>query len=108
MKDLRNVNRILKKVYEKDNKIIFGRVAEKENIGVVGIVDASYNQEGHSVAGEIIMLNSEDNEIVSPLFWKSGIIRKICTSPRAAKTRGIMKLVDDSDNLKETIVNINE
>ena len=70
LKDLRNVNRILKKVYEKDNKVIFGRVAEKDKICVVGISDASYNQEGHSVAGEIILLSNTNSEAVSPLFWK--------------------------------------
>ena len=49
------------------------------------------------------MLNSEDNEVVSPLYWKSGIIRKICTSPKTAETRGVMKLVDDGVILKKQL-----
>ena len=69
----------------------------------MGISDTSYNQEGHSVAGEIILLSNTDNEVVSPLFWKSGVIRKICTSPKVAEMRGIMKLVDDTVNLKDQL-----
>ena len=37
------------------------------------------------MAGKIILLNNTENETVSPLFWKSGVIRKICTSPKAAE-----------------------
>ena len=103
MKDLRNVYRILKKVGEKNNKIIFRRVAEKEKICVVGISDSYYNQEGHSVAGEIILLNKIDYEVVPPLFWKSGIIRKIFMSPKAVEMRGVMRLVDDTVNLKKQL-----
>ena len=43
MKDLRNVNIILKKVEEKENKVIFGRVARKEELSVIGVSNASYN-----------------------------------------------------------------
>ena len=83
--------------------MVFGEIDKKKNICVIGISDASYNQEGHSVAGEMILLNSKDNEVVSPLYWKSGIIRKICMSPKAAETRGVMKLVDDTVNLKKQL-----
>ena len=33
------------------------------------------------------------------MYWKSGVIRKICSSPKAAETRGVMKLVDDCINM---------
>ena len=52
LKDLRDVNRVLKKVEEKENKIVFGKVANKEDLCVVGISDASYHQGYHSVAGD--------------------------------------------------------
>ena len=32
----------------------------------------------------------------SPLYWKSGVIRKVCMSPKAAETRSLLRLVDDS------------
>ena len=59
----------------------------------------SYNQESHSVAREIFMLASKSKKLVSPMYWKSGVIRKICSSPKAAETRGVMKLVDDCINM---------
>ena len=103
LKDLRDVNRILKKVSEKESKVIFGKITGKDDLCVVGISDASYNQEGHSVAGEMILLGSKNTEVAAPMYWKSGIIRKICTSPKAAETRAVMKLVDDSSNMSRQL-----
>ena len=37
------------------------------------------------------------------MFWKSGVIRKICTSPKAAETRGVMKLVHDGVNIAKQL-----
>ena len=99
LKELRNINRIIKKVSEKDNVVVFTKVAEKKDLCMLGVSDASYNQEGHSVAGEIIILGCKSSLVCSPVYWKSGIIRKICTSPKAAETRGIMKLLDDGCNM---------
>ena len=103
LKELRNINRILKKVLEKENVVVFSRVANKEDICMMGISDASYNQEENSVAGEMILLGSKTLLKSSPLYWKSGIIRKICTSPKAAETRGVMKLIDDSVNMSKQL-----
>ena len=63
------------------------------------ICDASYHHEENSVSGEIILLASKTTEVASPLYWKSGVIRKVCMSPKAAETRSLMKLVDDSTSL---------
>jgi hypothetical protein len=98
LKDLRDINRILKKVQEKENKVVFGRIAKKNDLCIAGICDASYHQEENLVAGEIILLCNKSTEAASPIYWKSGVIRKICTSPKAAETRSLMKLVDDSTN----------
>ena len=64
-----------------------------------GICDASYHHEENSISGEIILLASKTTEVASPLYWKSGVIRKVCMSPKAAETRSLMKLVDDSTSL---------
>ena len=82
LKDLRDVNRILKKVEEKDNKVMFGKVSRKEYLCVIGVRDTSYNQEDHSVAGGLILLGSRTTKIASPMYWKSEEIRKIYTSPK--------------------------
>ena len=37
--------------------------------------------------------------MVSPMFCKSGVFRKVYILPEAAETRGVMKLVDDGVNM---------
>ena len=103
LKDLRSINRIVKKVSEKESKVTFGKISGKDDLCVLGISDASHNQEEHSVAGEMILLGSKTSMVVSPLYWKSGVIRKICMSPKAAETRGVMKLLDDSLNMSRQL-----
>ena len=103
LRDLRDVNRVLKKVEERESKVIFGKVARKEDLCVMAISDASYSQEDKSVAGEMILLGSKETKKAVPMFWKSGVIRKICTSPKAAETRGVMKIVDDAVNIKKQL-----
>ena len=61
--------------------------------------DASYHQEERSVGGEIIMLGNKDTQDASPIYWKSGVIQKVCMSPKAAETRSLVKIVDDSMSL---------
>ena len=82
---------------------MFGRVARREDLCVIGITDASYNQEGNSVAGEMILLGNKRTNIAVPIYWKSGIIRKICMSPKAAETRAMVKIVDDSVNMTKQV-----
>ena len=38
LKDLRDANRILKKIEEKDNYVTFGRVARKKDLCVIGVI----------------------------------------------------------------------
>ena len=44
LKDLRSVNRILKKVREKESKVVFRKIGDKEELCVFGVSDASYYQ----------------------------------------------------------------
>ena len=89
------------KVEEKENKVVFGKVADKGKLRIIGVSDASYNQEEQSVAGEIIMLGNKDGMNVLQIYWKSGIIRKEFTLPKAGETRGVMKIVDDGVNMTQ-------
>ena len=59
LKDLRDINRVLKNVKEKENKVIFGIVSSKEDLFVIIVSNASYHQGYHSVAGEMILLGNE-------------------------------------------------
>lgn len=81
LKDLINVNKILKKVVEKENKVTFSKVSRKKDLCVIGVSDASYNRKDHSVAEGLILLESRTTKVTSPMLWMSGVIRKTCTSP---------------------------
>ena len=77
---------------------MFKKIGEKEDLCITGVTDALYKNDDRSVAGEIIMLGNEKNMDVSPIYWKSGVIKKVCMSPKAAETRALMKIVDDATN----------
>ena len=61
-------------------------MTDKERICVIVVSDASYHQEELLVAGERIMMCNREKRNVSLIYWKSGVIRKVCTSPKAAET----------------------
>ena len=103
LKDLRDVNRILQKVREKNNKVVFRKIGEKGEICVDGISDASYHQDDNAVSGEIILFGNKKTTDAAPLYWKAGVIRKVCLSPKAAETRSLMRVVDDTTCLARQI-----
>ena len=62
IKDLREVNRVLKKVREKESKVVFTKIGKKEELCVMGVSDASYHNDDRSVAGEMIKLGNQRQE----------------------------------------------
>merc|ERR1711984_63069 len=50
LKDLRDVNRILMKVREKESKVVFRKMGEKEDLCLLGVTDASYYVTENAVA----------------------------------------------------------
>merc|ERR1711955_149776 len=46
--DLRNVNKIVEKVKKEENRVVYGRVGDKESLQVIGVVDASYKSDEKS------------------------------------------------------------
>merc|ERR1712074_160484 len=78
LKDLRDVNRILMKVREKESKVVFRKIAGKEDLNLLSATYASYFITENAVAGEVIMLGHKKTKAVSPIYWKSGIVRKVC------------------------------
>ena len=79
LKDLRGVNRVLKRVHEKESKVKFKKIGNREDLCLVGVCDASYNFYDNSVGGDFLMLGNKKTDAASPKYWKSGIIRNICT-----------------------------
>ena len=69
----------------------------------MGICNASYHHDDNSVGGELLMLGKKKTDAVSPIYWKSGVIRKVCTSLKAAETRALMRLVDDGTSLARQV-----
>merc|ERR1712240_387744 len=43
--DLRNANKIVEMVRKEENKVVYGRVGDKENLQIIGVVDASYKSD---------------------------------------------------------------
>ena len=58
IKDLREINRVLKKVREKESRVVFTRIGSKDELSLIGVSDASYHYDDKSVAGEMIMLGN--------------------------------------------------
>ena len=59
------MNRVMKKVQEKESKVMFRRIGTKEELCVLGVCDASYHNNEKSEAGEMIMLGNKINKRVS-------------------------------------------
>ena len=59
IKDLRDINRVLKKVREKESRVLFTKIHKKDELSVMGVSDASYNHHDISVAAELIILGNQ-------------------------------------------------
>ena len=103
IKDLREVNRVLKKVREKESKVVFTKIGKKEELCIIGVSDASYHSDDRSVAGEMIMLGNKQTGRAAPMYWRSGVIRKVCVSPKAAETRALLRLMDDGVHMAKQL-----
>merc|ERR1712177_192543 len=93
--DLRNINRIVEKVKKEKNKIIYKKLGNREDLQIIGIVDASYKVDKRSIAGMMIALTNKDMTKVSPLMWKTKQIARICLSSKDAETLSVTKMIDE-------------
>ena len=55
IKYLREINRVLKKVREKESRVLFTKIRKKDELSVIGVSDASYHDDDRSMAGESII-----------------------------------------------------
>merc|ERR1712177_55452 len=93
--DLRNVNRIVEKVKNEENKIIYRKIGDREALQVVGIVYASYKSDDKSIGGMMIILTNENMTKASPLMWKAKQIDRVCHSSKDAETLAMTKMSDE-------------
>ena len=101
LKDLRDINRIVEKIGEKESKVVFGKVARKQDMCVIGISDASYHQKNPTIAGAMIMIGNVKNKRTAPVYWKSRVVNRVCSLPKGSETRGVMLVVDDAKNVED-------
>merc|ERR1711955_66250 len=70
--DLWNVNRLVDKVKNEENKVIYGKIGNRETLQVVGIVDASYKSDKKSIGGMMIVLTNENmTKVIDELVYMS-------------------------------------
>ena len=93
--DLRNVNKIVGKIKKEENKVVYGRVGDKEKLQVIGVVDASYKSDEKSIGGMLIMIADDKMTAASPIMWKSKQIEWVCHSSKDAETLAMSKLLDE-------------
>ena len=60
-----------------------------EDLVVLGIGDAAFSQYDKSVGVSIILLGNKTNNTVSPLFWKTKSINRVCHRAKAAEMRNL-------------------
>ena len=82
---------------------MFTKIGEKNELSVIWVSDASYHYDDKSVAGELIMLGNQKTGKAAPLHWRSGVIRKVCVSPKAAETRSLLRLMDDGVHMAKQL-----
>ena len=51
----------------------------------------------------MIMIGNVKNKITVPVYWKSGVVHRVCTSPKSSETRGVMLVVDDAKNVADQL-----
>merc|ERR1711873_70556 len=69
----------------------------------MGVSDALYHNDDISVAGEMIMLGNQRAGRAALMYWRSGVIKKVCVSPKAAETRALLRLMDDGVHMAKQL-----
>ena len=67
-----------------------------DDLMLLGVTDASHTNDGLSTGGTIIMLGNTKDEKVVPISWQSKTIKRVCHLAKAAETRSMVAILDDS------------
>ena len=105
--DLKKINKVVDRVHERESRVMFRKVADKEDLITFGVTDAAYSKIERPVGGSLVMLGSKKTRTAVPLFWKSKTIQKTCKSTKDAETRGMSKNVMNatfSSRMVETLL----
>ena len=67
----------------------YGEIGVKEDLQLVGVVDASYKTDEKSIRGMILMITNKNLMKASLIMWKSKQIERVCHSSKDAETLAI-------------------
>merc|ERR1712112_234725 len=101
--DLRNVNKVVEKVKKENNKVVYTKVGEKEDLQIIGIVDASYKTDDKAIGGMMMMIANKELKKASPVMWKAKQIERVCHSSKDAETLALSKILDETTYLARQI-----
>ena len=94
VRDMKKANALIKKAKSAPSLVVFTKVREPEDLIVHALSDASYTAGEKAVGGQVILVGSSHSDKVTPIYWKSKLIKQVCHSPKDAETRNLVKTVD--------------
>jgi len=68
MSDLRDINQILKRVCEKESKIKYGHLGDRDDLLIIRLGDESYKQDDKAIGGVILLLANSSFTQASPIY----------------------------------------
>ena len=87
---------MLKKAKERSPMMKFTRIVPKDDLMIVGIGDASFKSDDKAVGGVLLFLTDTSMTKVTPIYWKSKTISRVCYSSKDAETINIAPMMDDT------------
>ena len=97
IKDMRKLNKIVRKAKEGDSVVRFKRIGKMAEIKIIAMADASFKSMEEKVApveGRVIFLSNGIN--AAPLEWKARKIPQVCDSMKTPKIRTVDKVIVDA------------
>ena len=94
--DLRNISRVLKKAKERPSKLIYSKIAEKNDLIIIEIGDVLFKVDEKAVGGVILLLSNMAMTCAVPIYWKSKSIARVCYSSKDAETINLVRLMEDA------------
>ena len=94
--DLWDIERILKKVTERESFIQFSRIGQRDDLIVMGIGDASFKLDDKAIGGVMLFLSNSEMTKALPIYWKLKQIERVCHSSKDAETLNMSHMVDDA------------
>ena len=74
----------------------YGEIGVKEDLQLVGVVDASYKTDEKSVGGIILMITNKNLMKASPIMWKSKQIERVCHSSKDVEKLTLSKMIESA------------